>query len=228
MKNNLKMAEPGLCFTCHASIRAEVNKQSHHPLKEGLMKCTQCHDPHGGSGPKMVRADTINELCFQCPPKSAGHICGNIRRLPKIVLLAMCLTAAIMESFCLRNSGRGAGGDEEESGGRNPRERDQSFGGTHGFLPGLCFPPMRVHRNYAAHRLPGRTGRAVSSLAPISVSERHFGSTAGPIGSRPSLGRRSPIARDHTQRPNGGQEDPQEGGRGDRGADQDRRPDGQE
>jgi hypothetical protein len=36
-------------------------------------------------------------------PKSAGHICGNIRRLPKIVLLAMCLTAAIMESFCLRS-----------------------------------------------------------------------------------------------------------------------------
>jgi hypothetical protein len=36
-------------------------------------------------------------------PKSAGRLCGNIRRLLKIVLPAMCLTAAIMESFCLRS-----------------------------------------------------------------------------------------------------------------------------
>ncbi|MGA3281312.1 MAG: DmsE family decaheme c-type cytochrome [Smithella sp.] len=72
MKKNLKMDEPGLCFTCHASIRAQVDKQSHHPLKEGLMKCTQCHDPHGGSGPKMVRADTVNELCFKCHAEKRG------------------------------------------------------------------------------------------------------------------------------------------------------------
>jgi DmsE family decaheme c-type cytochrome len=72
MKHNLKMEEPALCFTCHASIRAQVDKQSHHPLKEGLIKCTQCHDPHGGSGPKMVRADTVNELCFQCHAEKRG------------------------------------------------------------------------------------------------------------------------------------------------------------
>ena len=71
-KNNLKMAEPALCFTCHASIRAQANKQSHHPLKEGLMKCTQCHDQHGGSGPKMMKADTANELCFKCHAEKRG------------------------------------------------------------------------------------------------------------------------------------------------------------
>jgi DmsE family decaheme c-type cytochrome len=71
-KNNLKMAEPTLCFTCHPSIRAQVSKQSHHPVKEGLMKCTQCHDQHGGSGHKMIKADTINELCFKCHAEKRG------------------------------------------------------------------------------------------------------------------------------------------------------------
>jgi DmsE family decaheme c-type cytochrome len=71
-KNNLKIAEPALCYTCHADIRAQANKQSHHPLKEGLMKCSQCHDQHGGSGPKMVKADTVNELCFKCHAEKRG------------------------------------------------------------------------------------------------------------------------------------------------------------
>jgi DmsE family decaheme c-type cytochrome len=71
-KNNLKMTEPALCYTCHTSIRAQANKQSHHPLKEGLLKCTQCHDQHGGSGPKMVKADTVSELCLTCHSEKRG------------------------------------------------------------------------------------------------------------------------------------------------------------
>ncbi len=71
-KYNLKTSEPALCFTCHADIRAQVNKQSHHPVKEGLVKCTQCHDQHGSSGPNMIKADTVNELCFQCHAEKRG------------------------------------------------------------------------------------------------------------------------------------------------------------
>jgi len=72
MKMNLKAQEPMLCNSCHKGIRAQQNKQSHHPLKEGLMKCTQCHDQHGGFGPKMVRADNVNELCYQCHAEKRG------------------------------------------------------------------------------------------------------------------------------------------------------------
>ncbi|MGP8152548.1 MAG: DmsE family decaheme c-type cytochrome [Smithella sp.] len=71
-KNNLKATQPDLCYTCHLSVRAQMNKQSHHPVKEGLMKCTQCHDQHGGSGPKMIKADTVNELCFKCHAEKRG------------------------------------------------------------------------------------------------------------------------------------------------------------
>jgi DmsE family decaheme c-type cytochrome len=46
----LKAQEPSLCNNCHKDIRAQQNRQSHHPLKEGLVKCTQCHNQHGGFG----------------------------------------------------------------------------------------------------------------------------------------------------------------------------------
>jgi DmsE family decaheme c-type cytochrome len=71
-KTNLKAQSPMLCNTCHKDIRAQQNKQSHHPLKEGLMKCTQCHDQHGGFGPKMIKADNVNELCYKCHAEKRG------------------------------------------------------------------------------------------------------------------------------------------------------------
>ena len=57
-KNLLKIQEPDLCFECHRNIRAQVNKQSHHPIKEGKIKCSDCHNPMGTSNIKaMIKAD---------------------------------------------------------------------------------------------------------------------------------------------------------------------------
>lgn len=69
---NLKAPQPKLCNTCHLNVRAQQVRQSHHPLKEGLMKCTQCHDQHGNLSPRMVRADTFNELCYKCHADKRG------------------------------------------------------------------------------------------------------------------------------------------------------------
>jgi DmsE family decaheme c-type cytochrome len=68
----LKEREPDLCFTCHKDIRAKTNRQSHHPIREGKMNCSQCHDTMGGFGPKMIKADTVNELCFKCHADKRG------------------------------------------------------------------------------------------------------------------------------------------------------------
>jgi len=69
---NLKTDQPDLCFGCHKDIRMMSNRQSHHPIKEGRMNCTDCHNPHGGFGPKMVKADSVNELCFKCHAEKRG------------------------------------------------------------------------------------------------------------------------------------------------------------
>ncbi len=70
--NNLKSEQNVLCFNCHQDIRAEFNKQSHHPVQEGLIKCSDCHEVHGNSGRKMIKADTVNELCYECHAEKRG------------------------------------------------------------------------------------------------------------------------------------------------------------
>lgn len=68
----LKSGEDQLCFRCHQDIRSQFNKQSHHPVKEGLIKCSSCHDVHGGFGKKMIKSDAVNELCYECHAEKRG------------------------------------------------------------------------------------------------------------------------------------------------------------
>jgi nitrate/TMAO reductase-like tetraheme cytochrome c subunit len=42
------------CYACHMQIRAKTLRASHHPVREGLLGCASCHDPHDGTKPKMV------------------------------------------------------------------------------------------------------------------------------------------------------------------------------
>jgi DmsE family decaheme c-type cytochrome len=60
------------CYECHKSIRAQGMRTSHHPVREGLMTCGDCHNPHDGSRPKMIKADWTNELCLQCHTEKRG------------------------------------------------------------------------------------------------------------------------------------------------------------
>ncbi|NJD55827.1 MAG: DmsE family decaheme c-type cytochrome [Nitrospirae bacterium] len=69
---SLKAAQPDLCFDCHKDIRLQSNKQSHHPIREGKVTCTDCHDTHGTFNAKMLRADTVNELCYTCHAEKRG------------------------------------------------------------------------------------------------------------------------------------------------------------
>ncbi len=60
------------CFTCHKQERAKSMRASHHPVREGKLGCTSCHNPHDGNSPKMLNADSVNELCYQCHTEKRG------------------------------------------------------------------------------------------------------------------------------------------------------------
>jgi DmsE family decaheme c-type cytochrome len=73
VKGQLKTArEPDTCFTCHTAIRSKGMRSSHHPVREGLMACSSCHDPHDGTKPKMVSAEWVNEKCLSCHTEKRG------------------------------------------------------------------------------------------------------------------------------------------------------------
>lgn len=72
-RNQLKSADSAsTCYQCHQNIRAQMLRTSHHPVREGLMGCESCHNPHDGSTPKMINADWVNELCLQCHTEKRG------------------------------------------------------------------------------------------------------------------------------------------------------------
>ena len=70
---SLKKPEPELCYTCHKDIMASVNYPNHHPIKEGKMVCSDCHNPHGSEVKPLLRTDERqNELCFKCHMDKEG------------------------------------------------------------------------------------------------------------------------------------------------------------
>jgi DmsE family decaheme c-type cytochrome len=70
--NTAKVPQQEVCFNCHRDIRALVMRPSHHPIVEGKVKCTSCHNPHGALSPAMVNAPSIKELCTTCHADKRG------------------------------------------------------------------------------------------------------------------------------------------------------------
>jgi predicted CXXCH cytochrome family protein len=59
------------CFACHLDKRSQFSLRYHHPVEEGRMSCSDCHDPHEGQKPVM-RVEEANERCFRCHPDKQG------------------------------------------------------------------------------------------------------------------------------------------------------------
>lgn len=70
-KNLLKKTGSELCIDCHQDIRAKFLLTSHHPVREGLMECQDCHEVHGGTT-KHAFAGGSRELCVSCHPAKEG------------------------------------------------------------------------------------------------------------------------------------------------------------
>jgi len=71
-KKSIYAKEYETCVKCHKNVKAEINKRSHHPIVEGKINCSNCHNPHGSTGPSMIKADSTNELCYSCHPEKRG------------------------------------------------------------------------------------------------------------------------------------------------------------
>ncbi len=67
----LKQSEPELCFTCHRTLQAQFALPVHHRVPEGLMKCSDCHNPHG-----TLNLASMNkpgwETCVKCHVEKRG------------------------------------------------------------------------------------------------------------------------------------------------------------
>jgi len=64
--------QAGVCFECHQEQRAEIQRVSSHPIRQGTVACSDCHNPHGSAGPHNLTALTVNETCYQCHAEKRG------------------------------------------------------------------------------------------------------------------------------------------------------------
>jgi predicted CXXCH cytochrome family protein len=63
--------QPELCYRCHANVRAAFALPTHHRVPEGLMKCTDCHSPHGTANLHEMQ-QTASETCTGCHTEKRG------------------------------------------------------------------------------------------------------------------------------------------------------------
>ncbi|HQZ39670.1 MAG TPA: DmsE family decaheme c-type cytochrome [Vicinamibacterales bacterium] len=62
-----------LCATCHRDKVNKLDRSGHMPVREGKMECTSCHNPHGSTNVRLLRAgNSINESCASCHAEKRG------------------------------------------------------------------------------------------------------------------------------------------------------------
>jgi DmsE family decaheme c-type cytochrome len=72
-----KITQTEVCFSCHKEQRAMMNRPSRHPIPEGKVVCSDCHNPHGSVGPKLVKRDSVNDTCYTCHMEKRGPFVHN-------------------------------------------------------------------------------------------------------------------------------------------------------
>lgn len=59
------------CDSCHTDVNADLNKMSHHPVREGSMDCASCHNVHGATQGLLLKT-TVNDTCVSCHAEKRG------------------------------------------------------------------------------------------------------------------------------------------------------------
>jgi DmsE family decaheme c-type cytochrome len=69
----MQVNEPFTCYNCHQDIAAKASLPSHHPILEGKLVCSDCHDAHGqGQMEGNLREQTVNMVCYRCHAEKQG------------------------------------------------------------------------------------------------------------------------------------------------------------
>lgn len=70
-RHAMSVQEPETCYKCHPQIFGLTNLPSHHPIQEGRMVCSDCHDAHG-QAEGGLKEPTLNQLCYRCHSEKEG------------------------------------------------------------------------------------------------------------------------------------------------------------
>jgi predicted CXXCH cytochrome family protein len=69
---SLVKPEPQLCLECHREKTAQMLLTSHHPVREGKMQCSSCHQVHGSPEGQLRTEERASDLCLKCHTAKQG------------------------------------------------------------------------------------------------------------------------------------------------------------
>jgi len=65
--------QPQLCYGCHTEAKADFAKPFHHRVNEGLVRCNDCHNPHGTATVRQARTlPSGDAVCYTCHVDKQG------------------------------------------------------------------------------------------------------------------------------------------------------------
>lgn len=67
----MAVQEPETCYKCHADVYGQNSLPSHHPIREGKVVCSDCHDGHGQFEGNLKEA-SVNQVCYRCHAEVQG------------------------------------------------------------------------------------------------------------------------------------------------------------
>ncbi len=95
-----------VCFACHAEQRADSFKYSHHPIREGKVVCSDCHNPMGSDPARICsRSSRSTRPATTATPTSAGRCCGSTSRFARTAPTATRRTARAEARLMKENMG---------------------------------------------------------------------------------------------------------------------------
>ena len=72
-----RIAQMDVCFTCHKEQRVQIIRPYRHPILEGKVVCSDCHNPHGSVAPVLMVRNSITETCYTCHMEKRGPFVRN-------------------------------------------------------------------------------------------------------------------------------------------------------
>lgn len=62
-----------LCGSCHRQVVNRLYRFNHMPVREDKLVCSSCHNPHGSTNVRLLRAGTtVDEACTSCHAEKRG------------------------------------------------------------------------------------------------------------------------------------------------------------
>jgi DmsE family decaheme c-type cytochrome len=71
------------CYACHSNVKAHFLKPYAHPVRQGQVVCTDCHNPHGTSNQGLLVRSNLNETCYSCHTEKRGPLLWEHAPVPE-------------------------------------------------------------------------------------------------------------------------------------------------